>query len=798
MNGLISAPVALLDILIVQFVSLTGGNGMKSKISRSFLRILAVLALVSGLSFWAIAQRGGDPNYESPTPILLSEIDSTRALTQNISRKAGLVSRAKFTPQAYAPDTKIVLYVSDLQLLPGEGANAFRIYATDSLGHSYRFPVLDIQSSDRKNVWALTILLTDETGYWGPLAADGDVLVYLTWRGLASNEVKIGIGKTGGEIKERATARPTPIGTTAKGDTSYALSAPIKKFNDRARFLEQATFGPVRNFDDQFLNTRVTTWINNQFNLPYPSAANPYPSQVLKPVNAPADCDNEQTITPDIPVTCFRDTYTLYPLQTWNGKEMLYGDAQLHHKVTWALSQIWVTSGVDVQQSRHMVEWHKILSANAFGNYRTLMKQMTLSPTMGDYLSMSQSTRNSPNENYAREIQQLFTIGLFMLNQDGTVICVEHNPCQAGDNIVPSYDQNNVNSLTKVLTGWKYCQTNPPVTGPCPNVPSGAVNFIDPMLLNQGVTTLANNLHDLNAKTLLSYPGSTTTTVAACGAPCAATPNATGLANISTYANASLDQAIDNLFNHPNVGPFVSKLLIQQMVTSSPTPAYVGRVAAVFNDNGTGVRGDMKSVITAILLDPEARGSNKTDPNYGKLREPFQFAANIMRAFNVRDAAGTGQSEGYINVSQFTGMGQTPFRSPTVFNYYPPDFVIPGTTLVGPEFALMTTGTAIQRANFANRMTFTSPAINNVPVNVDIPNGTSLDYSDLQALVAADTTGNTLMDELNRRMMHGTMSAAMRSTILTAVTAYISTDTINRVRQAVYLVATSSQYQVQR
>ncbi len=477
----------------------------------------------------------------------------------------------------------------------------------------------------------------------------------------------------------------------------------------------------------------------------------------------------------------------MYPIQAWNTKEMFYGDAQLRHRVAWTLSQIWVTSGNDIQQSRHMVEYHKVLSQNAFGNFRNLMEQMTLNPTMGTYLDMSQSTRTNPNENYAREIMQLFTIGLFMLNPNGTVQCYENNPCQPGNTPIPTYDQNVVNDLTKVLTGWRLCS----VAASCPNLASGTLNYIDPMVINIGVNqgNINNNLHDLTAKTLLTYPGSTTTSVAACG-------NCTTFPNIATYANNSMDQALDNIFNHPNVGPFIGKLMIQHMVTSDPTPAYVGRVAAVFNDNGLGVRGDMKAVVRAILLDPEARGEIKTDPNYGKLLEPMQYATNFLRAFNVRNAAGNGQSDGVIfQRSEFTGMAQIPFRSPTVFNYYPPDFVIPGTALLGPEFALMTTGTSIARTNFMNRFVFTSIP---VAVSTDAPQGTTVDFSDLQTISAADSTGNLLVDELNRRLLRGTMSAAMRTQVLNAVTAVGSADTLGRVRQAVYLIATSSQYQVQR
>lgn len=220
----------------------------------------------------------------------------------------------------------------------------------------------------------------------------------------------------------------------------------------------------------------------------------------------------------------------------------------------------------------------------------------------------------------------------------------------------------------------------------------------------------------------------------------------------------------------------------------------------VFKNNGSGVRGDLKAVVKAILLDPEARGDVKTDPNYGKLREPFQYATNILRTFNVRSADGSTLSDGMFTArSEFTGMQQIPFRSPTVFNYYPPDYVVPGSALLGPEYALMTTGTSIQRANFVNRFVFTAPAV--AVSNPDVPLGTSLDFSDLQALAQADTTGNQLVNELNQRMMYGTMSTEMKNAILTAVVNIPATSTANylqRARQAVYLIATSSQYQVQR
>ena len=281
--------------------------------------------------------------------------------------------------------------------------------------------------------------------------------------------------------------------------------------------------------------------------------------------------------------------------------------------------------------------------------------------------------------------------------------------------------------------------------------------------------------HDVTAKTLLSYPGSTTTNIPA---------NQNGLTD--------LNQALDNIYNHPNVAPFVSKYLIQQLVTSDPTPFYVGQVAAVFNANRNNPS-QMKEVIKAILLHPEARGDVKTDPIYGKLREPVQLMTNLFRQVGVTSADGLSQSDGDINRLP-SALAQSVFNSPTVFNYYPPNYLVPGTVLLGPEFAIFNTGTAIGRANFANTMVFGQISV----AMPNTPNGTRLNFSELQALATSDTTSNQLMDVLNQKLMHGTMSSQMRSTIITAVNTVASSDPLTRARTAVYLVATSSQYQVQR
>ena len=732
----------------------------------SVLRLLFALTALILLNTVVFAET--DPNPDSPIPVLISQNDSLRALVNlpgkslnNFKTSGRLTSnfRERTENEAFDYNSTIVLYVTNVELMNGEDANAFRVYIEDQTGRKYRFPVTAIEPvKGFEWVYALTVNLHDEIGFWKEKPFTGDVALRLSWRGNSSNRVLLGIEKSGGKIELDEDAKPTPFPNSPIIDETQTENAVGYKYSgDRIRFLEQATFGPTVALDDRLRRIGLRVWLAEQFDAPFPGANNPYPNLLLKSVDVDTGCPFPRA-DPQFTV-CSRDYYSMYLPQNWFFKEALYGDAQLRHRVAWSLGQIWVVSGVDTQQASWMIAYQQKLSDNAFGNYRTLMKDMTLNPAMGNYLDMIRSTRTNPNENYPREILQLFSIGLFMLNQDGTL------QLDNSGNPIPTYDQTTVNNFTKVFTGWTTCEN----TQLCPNRTQGAPNYKDPMLLNQ-------NNHDVTAKTLLNYPNAVNPTIAA------------GL-----NGNTEIDLALDNIFYHPNVAPFVSKQLIQHLVTSDPSPAFVGRISAVFNNNGQNVRGDLKAVVKAILLDPEARGNIKTDPNYGKLREPVQFITNFLKHFNVRSADGTQQSDGVIN-GQVSQISQDVFRAPTVFNYYQPGYVIPGTALLGPEFGIMTTGTTIGRLNRINTLTFSR-------INVSNPNtplGTAIDLSEMIALSQADATGNRLVDVLNTRMMHGAMQTAMKNTILTAVQAVTSTNPTLRAQTAIYLIATSSQYQIQR
>ena len=292
---------------------------------------------------------------------------------------------------------------------------------------------------------------------------------------------------------------------------------------------------------------------------------------------------------------------------------------QLRQRIAFALSEIMVVSddGVLQDNGQALTSYYDTLLDNAFGNFRALLEAVTLAPAMGLYLNMQGNDKGSlitgthANENYAREIQQLFSIGLNRLWPDGTLVL------DSTGNLVPTYDQNVIMGFAAAFTGWNYYQPNQ-ANGRLPTSFSPSANYTNPMVL-------VPNHHDLNTKLLLDN---------------VVLPQAWGSqadsssTNFDTYCSQDLEQALDSIFNNQNVGPFICRELIQRLVTSSPSPAYVYRVAQTFNDNGAGVRGDLQAVIQAILLDYEARSPVAlAATNYGKQREPLLRVTAAARAF---------------------------------------------------------------------------------------------------------------------------------------------------------------------
>ncbi len=551
-----------------------------------------------------------------------------------------------------------------------------------------------------------------------------------------------------GTAERRSTYRARSSTTVLKSsqarrtaDTVSAMSqrlrpSPRKRPStpDVVRFLEQATWGPTPALIEHVRRIGFDAFLDEQFQAPMSS----YPTLPLyASMRDVTTCPNNST--------CQRDNYTMYLLQNQFFLNALYGADQLRQRVAFALHQIIVVSGVDVTLPSWMAPYLQILDRNAFGNYRQLLYDITLNPAMGNYLDINGNTRTRPNENYAREILQLFSIGTARLNLDGTPQLDENGET------IPTYTQDTVNDFARVFTGWRFAPA------PAPGVP----NYIDPMVPNEPQ-------HDVGAKTLLN------------GIALPAGQN----------TRQDLNDALDNIFNDANVAPFVSKQLIQHLVTSNPSPDYVERVASVFNGNDGTARGDLKAVVRAILLDPEARGNVKPSSPYGRLRHPAQLVANVLRAFEAKSADGAGISDGYLN-PQSSAMGMDVFRPPSVFSYFSPSTVVPGTPGVrGPEFGIFSTSTSLRRLNFVNTMVFSR-----IAVSANAPSGTALDFNPLLPLAGSPAE---LIDTLDHLLLHDTMSDEMRSSIAAAVEAVAPTNALKRVRTAVYLVLTSSQYQVER
>ena len=537
----------------------------------------------------------------------------------------------------------------------------------------------------------------------------------------------------------------TSSGSTTSTPPPATIPPPTQA--DATRFLEQATFGPTA-ADITLVQTEgFDAYLANQFKTPKTG----YSGFSYVPHTAPASCQYSASAPTSVASLCSRDDYSPFQVQRQFFANALAAPDQLRQRVAFALSQIMVVSAADVYEAYGLAAYQNLLLDDAFGNFRQLLNDITLSPAMGRYLDMVNNAKanpakgTAPNENYARELMQLFTLGVYLLNPDGSL---QHD---GSGNPIPTYDQAAVEGYAALFTGWTYA----PLSGTATF--NEAVNY-------SGQMTLIDAQHDAGAKQLIN-----------------------GVTVPAGQSGAQdLQAGLDAIFNHPNVGPFIATRLIQHLVTSNPSPAYVQRIAAVFNNDGQNVRGDLQAVIRAILLDPEARGDSKSDANYGHLREPALFVSAFMRSVG-------GQSDGVYLRSQSSAMGQNVFDAGSVFNFYPPDYVVPARTDLGPEFAIQGAATALARVNFVNQLVYNGGAPPDTTVTGST--GTSLD---LTTWISAAGDADGLVTALDARLTHTTLLSAAHQAIVVAVNAYDPTDTTSRAAQAVYLFGASPQYQVER
>jgi uncharacterized protein (DUF1800 family) len=583
-------------------------------------------------------------------------------------------------------------------------------------------------------------------------------------------------------------------------------TAPEGPFNreEASRFLTQATFGPKLGEIDRLLTLGYSAWFAEQAAAPI-SRQLPFLDQLIAQV------------PPGQPIEIWQDRRQ----EIW-WRNTLNNSDQLRQRVAFALSQLLVVSdqnGAVEGNPTTLAHYHDLLSSNAFGNYRILLEQVTLHPTMGHYLSMIRNRKPDttlnirPDENFAREIMQLFSVGLVMLNADGSVR--DGNPGVAGIQSIPTYDQNTIRGFAQVFTGWNYATCVPPNNSSAdpnnnlnwwnweycesraPDAPAnqdwrshrGWREPLQPWGEGNGVRGEVYYAHE-GSKQLLNYTGVVL--------PAGVLPSSSGRA-AGNRARYDLGVALDNVFNHPNLGPFVARHLIQRLVSSNPSPAYVGRVAAVFaDDNGAasgGVRGNLQAVVRAVLMDVEARNLAQAAANSGKLREPLLRVTQLWRALDARSRDGV-LREGWPEYYS----AQAVLRSPTVFNFYLPNYRLPGEIanlgLYSPEFQI-TTDTYITR--LSNEIGgkvywawFGNTGLGSWdPVQVDLTRD-----------LALVETPAALIDRYNLLFLGGRMSTPMRNLLLTHLNSIAPNSwegwRRERVQDALWLILTSPEYVVER
>jgi uncharacterized protein (DUF1800 family) len=547
-------------------------------------------------------------------------------------------------------------------------------------------------------------------------------------------------------------------GGSSGGGTTPPPPAPVAlTSNDVSRFLTQATYGPT-DLDISTVKTLgYSAWIDQQMG--------------VQQASAQTWMDNRLTA-----LIAANPTARLGSMEfeeaVWQGAAT--GQDQLRERVKLALSEIFVVSFQfsDVD-ARGAGSYWDMLGNDAFVNFRTLLNDVTYHPQMGRYLTYihnlkeNPTTGQTPDENYAREVMQLMTIGLWQLNQDGT------QKLDAGGKPIPTYTHDDISGLAKVFTGLGFYSPTPTST------------------------TFYGGNKDANAevKAMIAYEAFHSTSQ----------KDFLGVtipASTTAATNADVKTALDAIFNHPNVGPFIGKRLIQSLVTSNPSPGYVSRVAGVFNNNGSGVRGDMAAVIKAVLTDTEARDSATaaSSASSGKLREPMGRLANWMRVFGAKSTSGNWLLGTLSNASQ---LNQSALNAPSVFNFWRPGYVptnskMGSAGLLAPEFQVVDEVSV-------------SGYLNTIQTAIQSGIGSSSDikstYDNELGLAA---TPQALVDRLNLLLCYGQMSTALQAKIVAAVgaitipsgatvtQAQITATQTQRVQLAVLMTMASGDYLAQR
>lgn len=649
------------------------------------------------------------------------------------------------------------LYLSNMRATAAAPTSSAFGTATIQLGADERYASINVSFSNLSSAQTVAYLRLSQAG------EDGAYLVKLpngqlsstTWGitdsgGYTAADIVAAIkaGKVYVDIETVAYPAGELRGAFVVSTGSQSFTAPpappplatgAPTLQDAARFLTQATFGPTRAEIDALTTKGLSTWITEQMAMT--------PSLHKDATNADFTAFNTDT-------TVTRAGAGNRQAAWW--KIAVTGPDQLRQRVAFALSEIFVISDVNgtvANWEEGAANYYDLLVTGAFGNFRTLLENVTLNPMMGVYLTHLRNSKatatTEPDENFAREVMQLFTIGLNQLQPDGTL------KLDGSGLPIATYDQTTITQMAKVFTGWQF--NNPaPTTGNFRSGGNVASDYLLPMTLNP-------NFHDNTAKTIV--------------------------AGVQLPANQGgtldLKAALDALFNHPNTGPMISRELIQRLVTSNPGPGYIYRVAQVFANNGSGVRGDLGAVVRAILTDYEARSPQvAANQSFGKLKEPLLRNTALFRAFAAAS------DNGRYNISNpENNLAQAALRSTTVFNFFEPNYVVPGSIasagLYAPEYQILTDTTAISVPNAYFNYIYATRSATTIGLTL-----TGLPPT---------TPSTALADHLNLVLASGNMPTATRDRIASALTAMpASTSDTEKYRSAIYLTLSTQSAAVQK
>lgn len=782
-TGTTAAAAASLSVIAsTATTDLTGGAPGVFTISRTGATDQAITvgyalsgSAVAGTDYGAISGSvtlgvGAASTTINVTPIANSANTSNRDLTLTLSPVSGYgISSTHATVTIYAAAPS--LYVSYLRALSAAAASTAYGTGMIQLSADESSAYISVSFSNLSSAEVVAHLVLDgnfvynlpagqvNSAYWtfapvGPYSsADLRAALKAGRITISIDTAKYPAGELGGTFVRNSAGAFTVPNAPPTGDLKTVTA------KDAARFLTQASFGATTPEVTDLVKKGYTAWLDDQLTLP----ATPHRAYTMGDFAA-ANLGGQGAPVNGV----YPYPGGIHRQAAW-WKIVLTAPDQLRQRVAFALSEIFVVSDQDANLNtwqEGMANYYDVLVANAFGNFRKLLEDVTLHPVMGVYLSALRNGRGgvdsngfaitSANENYAREIMQLFTIGLNELNPDGTL------KLDATGQLIPTYDQTTINETAKVFTGWAFNSTDGNrqfrTTGG-----SEPRDWTIPMLLYP-------DFHDDSAKTIVGGK---------------VLPPGQGGAK-------DLKDTLDTLCNHPNTGPFIARQMIQRLVTSNPSPGYVYRVAQVFANNGSGVRGDLGAVVRAILLDYEARSLTvATAPGQGKLKEPLLRATAFMRSFGARSDSGR------YNIDAYPALAQAALRAPTVFNFFEPGFIGPGALaksgLTAPEFQIVTDTTAITSINFYNTY------INNIRPAIPSPDNSEVIYLQLENILPLAKSPQALVDQLNLLLGASALTKSTTDIIVAALTALPSaTDDLERVRTAIYLVVNAPEGATQK